>query len=190
MSAKRVSELHGLSFRVHHSRGWRSCTFSFLPDFMAKTQNPSIPDSRFKEFSVPLLDDFTGDDLLLSSIRALRKYLSRTEQFRSGIEGLFVSAGHVKKRVSCNTISFWLNGSCFCFRRELSCTDSQGSQSQEGRDVFTFQEEQSGPPGTEGGNMVLPVNLLGLLSEGCRPQALGHLLSWSCGGGSTGRVTR
>ena len=35
--AKRVSELHGLFFLcvcVHHSRGWRSCTFSFLPDFV------------------------------------------------------------------------------------------------------------------------------------------------------------
>ena len=44
-SAKRVSELHSLSFCVCHSRGWRACTFSFLPDFMAKTQNPSISDS-------------------------------------------------------------------------------------------------------------------------------------------------
>ena len=47
-SARRVSELYGLSFRVHHSRGWSSCTFS-LPNFVAKTQNPSVPDSRFKE---------------------------------------------------------------------------------------------------------------------------------------------
>ena len=35
---------------------------------MAKTQNPSVPDSRFKEFSVPSLDDFVSgdrDELLL-----------------------------------------------------------------------------------------------------------------------------
>ena len=43
-SAKRVSELHGISFHVCHSRSWSSYTFSFLPDFVAKTQNPSIPD--------------------------------------------------------------------------------------------------------------------------------------------------
>ena len=110
-SAKRVSELHGLSFRVRHSRGWKSCTFSFLPDFVAKTQNPSVPDSHFEEFSVPVLDDFVGDDrdgLLLCPSRALRKYLSRTEQYRPGIEYLFISMGGRKKRVSCNTISFWL----------------------------------------------------------------------------------
>ena len=61
-SAKRISELHGLSFCVRHLHGWSSCTFSFLPDFMAKTQNPSVPDSRFDEFSVPFLDDFIGSD--------------------------------------------------------------------------------------------------------------------------------
>ena len=56
MSTKRVSDLHGLSFRVRYSCGWRSCTFSFLPDFVAKTQNPSIPDSRFEEFCIPSLE--------------------------------------------------------------------------------------------------------------------------------------
>ena len=61
-SAKRVSELHDLSSRVRHSQGWKSYTFSFLPDFVAKTQNPSVPDSCFEEFSVPSLDDFVGDD--------------------------------------------------------------------------------------------------------------------------------
>ena len=61
-SAKKVSELHGLSFQARYSRGWKSCTFSFLPDLVAKTQNPSVPDSRFEEFSVPSLDDFISDD--------------------------------------------------------------------------------------------------------------------------------
>ena len=78
---------------------------------MAKTQNPSVPDSHFEEFSVLSLDDFAGGDrgkLLLCLIRALRKYLTRMEQYRPGIEGLFVSTGRRKKWVSRNTISFWL----------------------------------------------------------------------------------
>ena len=101
VSAKRVSELHGLSFRICHSCGWRSCTFSFLLGFIAKTQNPSVPDSRFEEFTIPSLDDFVGGDRdeLLCPICALRKYLSWTEHFRPGIESLFVSTGHIKKRV-------------------------------------------------------------------------------------------
>ena len=71
VSAKRVSELNCLSFLVHHSCGWGSVTFSFLPDFVAKTQNPSVPDPRFEEFTVPSLDDFVDgdwDELLLCSI--------------------------------------------------------------------------------------------------------------------------
>ena len=95
-STKRVSELHSLSFCVRHLRGWRSCTFSFLLDFVAKTWNPFVPDSNFKEFSVPSLDDFIvgdRDELLPCPIRALCKYLTRTEQCRPGIKGLFVSKG-------------------------------------------------------------------------------------------------
>ena len=61
-SAKMISEFHGLSFHVHHSCGWRSCAFSFLPDFVAKTQNLSVLDPRFDEFMVPSLDDFVIGD--------------------------------------------------------------------------------------------------------------------------------
>ena len=34
----------------------------FLPDFVAKTQNPSIPDGHFVEFFIPSLDDFMDGD--------------------------------------------------------------------------------------------------------------------------------
>ena len=104
-------ELHCLSFKVHHSYGWKSCTFLFLADFVARIQNPSFPDSRFEELSMPLLDGFVGDDrdeLLMRLLHALQRYLSRTEQYRPGIEGLFISTGRRKRRVSRNTISFWL----------------------------------------------------------------------------------
>ena len=109
-SAKRVSELHGLSFWARHSHGWSFCTF-FLPDFVAKTQNPSVPDSHFEDFSVPSLDDFVGgdrDEPLFCPIRALCKYLFRTEQYHPGIESLFILMGRQKILVSRNTISFWL----------------------------------------------------------------------------------
>ena len=74
VSAKRVSEFHSLSFHVHQSRGWRSCTFSFLSDFIAKTQNPSVTDPHFNEFTVLFLDDVVDggkDELLLCPIGAL-----------------------------------------------------------------------------------------------------------------------
>ena len=83
-SGKQVSELHGLSYRVCHSEGWRFCTFLFLPNSTAKTLNPIVYDKLLEAFSVPSLADFVDDrdEMLLCPIRALKKYLSRMEQFR------------------------------------------------------------------------------------------------------------
>ena len=47
--------MHGLSYLVQHPRGWKSCTFSFVADFVAKTQ-------QNQELSIPSLDDFVGGD--------------------------------------------------------------------------------------------------------------------------------
>lgn len=111
-SAKRVGELHALSATVGHSEGWRSLAFSFVPDFVAKTQNPSVPDHRFDGFSIPSLKDFTGDDpeeMCLCPVRAMRLYLKRTRPLRSKEQGrLFLATGRSKKEVSKNTISYWL----------------------------------------------------------------------------------
>ena len=82
-----------------------------MPDFVAKTQNPLVPDDRFLEFSIPSVDDFVGGDheeLLLYPIRALHKYLARMEQYHFDISGLFVSTSCRKKRVSQSAISFCL----------------------------------------------------------------------------------
>ena len=56
----------------------------FLPDFVAKTQSPSVPDDQCEEFTILLLDDFVRgdcDELLLCPIRALHKCLARTEKY-------------------------------------------------------------------------------------------------------------
>ena len=39
-SAKGIGELHALSYRVSHTRGWGEVSFSFVPGFVAKTQDP------------------------------------------------------------------------------------------------------------------------------------------------------
>ena len=54
-SAKRIGELHALSYRVSHSRGWAEVSFSFVPGFVAKTQDPSFLAPRFEGFTVPAL---------------------------------------------------------------------------------------------------------------------------------------
>ena len=44
--SQRVSEFHGPSYRIRHSEGWRSCTFTFVLDFVTMTQNPAALDPR------------------------------------------------------------------------------------------------------------------------------------------------
>ena len=87
-------------------KGWRSCTFSLVPDFLAKTQNPSVHDFYFEEFTVPSLVDFVyrdRDEMLLCSIRAIR-YFSRAEQSWPECVSQSVLTTKRKKGVCRNTI--------------------------------------------------------------------------------------
>ena len=137
---------------------------------MAKTQNPSVPDSCFEKFLVPSLDDFVRDyrhELLLCPICVLRKYLSMTEQYRPGIEDLFVSVGR-RKKVSHNTLSFWLH-SCHLLAHASASEEDMllfRVRTHEVRKVATsllFKRNCMGPSGTEGGYVVCTVHLLCLL---------------------------
>ena len=46
-SAKRVGELHALSYHVSHSADWK-VSFSFVPGFVAKTKDQSSFDPRYR----------------------------------------------------------------------------------------------------------------------------------------------
>ena len=110
-SAKRAIKLHGLSYQVQHSQGWKSCAFSFVPDFVDKTQNLSRHGSKFEELSIPFSDDFVGgdrDELVLCSIGALRRCLSCAEQYHSEFLNLLASVTNRKKQVSQKINLFWV----------------------------------------------------------------------------------
>ena len=109
-SAKRIGELHALSYRVSHSRGWAKVSFSFVPGFVAKTQDPSSLASRFEGFTVPPLPNARNNHngRLLCPVRAVRFYLDRAAAHRPLCERLFVTAGRSKKEISKTTVSFWL----------------------------------------------------------------------------------
>ena len=47
--------------------------------------------------------------MLFCPIRVIRKYLSWTDQYRPQCTNSFVTTTRRKKRVSCNTILFWIN---------------------------------------------------------------------------------
>ena len=109
-SAKRIGELHALSHRVSHTRGWAEVSFSFVPGFVAKTQDPSSLAPRFEGFSVPALPNASNNrnGRLLCPVRVVRCYLDRTAAHRPLCERLFVTAGRSKKEISKTTVSFWL----------------------------------------------------------------------------------
>ena len=108
-SAKRIGELHALSYRVSHSRAWGEASFVFVPGFVAKTQDPSSQDPRFDSFTIPALpkarDNPNGR--LLCLVRAVKLYLRRTAPHRPACERLFLTTGPNPKEIAKNTI-FWL----------------------------------------------------------------------------------
>ena len=62
-----------------------------MPEFVAKTQNSSVPDTRFEGFTIPSLKDFTDgdpDEMVLCPVRAVCAYLQRTEPLCSKDQGL------------------------------------------------------------------------------------------------------
>ena len=105
-SANRIGELHALSHRVSHSRGWAEVSFSFG----GKTPDPSSLAPRFEGFSVPALTKARNNrnGRLLCPVRAVRCYLDRTATHRPLCERLFITAGRSKKEISKTTVSFWL----------------------------------------------------------------------------------
>ncbi|XP_068206329.1 uncharacterized protein [Palaemon carinicauda] len=108
-SSKRVGELHRLATNVSHSIGWKEAILTFVPSFVAETQNPAVSDLRFSEVVIPAInksDD--SEDLQLCPVRGLRKYLASTSRLRPAMKNLFVFTGKVRKAISKNTISNWL----------------------------------------------------------------------------------
>ena len=109
-SAKRIGELHALSYRVSHTKDWGEVSFAFVTGFVAKTQDPSSLAPRFEGFTVPALTNArkNRNGRLLCPVRAVKVYLDRTAPHRPRCERLFVTAGRSKKEISKTTVSFWL----------------------------------------------------------------------------------
>ena len=108
--AKRIGEFHTLSYRVSHSRNWGEVSFSFVPGFVAKTQDPSSLALQFEGISVPALPNARNNrnGRLLCPVQVVRHYLDHTAAHRPRCEWLFVTAGRSKKEISKATVSFWL----------------------------------------------------------------------------------
>ena len=106
-TAKRVSELQGLSSRVARAGDDRSLSYSL--GFVAKTESLSNPLPR--SFLMKSLKEFVGDmpeELLLCPVRALDIYLDRTKELSPRPHSLFVSPRNRSRPISKNAISFFL----------------------------------------------------------------------------------
>lgn len=81
-TAKRNSEVWAFSANVSFGADYQSATLSFLPGFLAKTYDPSRPDTQLEPVTIPALAPSMGPDLpdrTLCPVRALRFYLKRTQ---------------------------------------------------------------------------------------------------------------
>ena len=109
-SAKCIGELHALSYRASHSRGWAEVSFSFIPGFVAKTRDPSSLAPRLEGFTVPALPNARNNrkGRLSCPVWAVRRYFDRTSAHRPCRVRLFVTAGRSKKEISKTTVYFWL----------------------------------------------------------------------------------
>ena len=77
-TAKRNSEVWAFSADVRFGQDYNAATLSFLPNFLAKTMDPSRPETDYAPVTIPALGPSMGEDLpdrFLCPVRALRYYL-------------------------------------------------------------------------------------------------------------------
>ena len=185
-SAKRIGELHSLSYRASHTRNWGEVSFSFVTGFVAKTQDPSSLAPRFEGFSVPALPNARNsrNGRLLCPVRAVRCYLDRTAPHRPRCERFFVTAGRSKKEISKTTVSFWLRKT-ISLAYELSGTalPVPAPRARDTRGIapsLLFKKNFT----VEGGYVAQAYNLYAPLLEGHCPSVPRHLPPGPCGGGT------
>ena len=107
-TAKRIGELQALSRSVSFVRA--DACFSYVPEFVAKTESLSNPIPR--SFLVKSSSDFAAglhEELLLCPVHALRIYLDRTASFSPLPRRLFLSPRRPSRALSKNAVSFFLH---------------------------------------------------------------------------------
>jgi hypothetical protein len=111
-SAKRISEVHAFSKIVNHKENYSSLTFTFVHEFIAKTQRLGVPETKLQPVTIPALTNIIPDepDRLLCPVRAVRRYLDRMSKLRSEkSRRLFISYQPGRHDdITKNAIALWL----------------------------------------------------------------------------------
>ena len=110
---RRASEIHGLSGLSSDVLRERdgSFTLHFLPEFLAKNQAPESPSPSLRIRPLSHFADEEDADMRLCPVRALRAYLKRTRNRRSGtLRRLFLSCSECRHRdIIKSTLARWIS---------------------------------------------------------------------------------
>ena len=125
-SGKRHSEIHAWTHDGTLCLGnWEQVQLTPSPSFIAKNQLAKEGPHIVSPVIIPALksdQDSQNLDILLCPVRALKQYLDRTKDSRTGRHLLFISykLGH-SKDIQCSTISSWIKHTIqFCYSRAES----------------------------------------------------------------------
>ena len=125
-SGKRRSKIHAWTHDGTLCLGnWEQVQLTPSPSFIAKNQLAKEGPHIVSPVIIPALksdQDSRNLDILLCPVRALKHYLDRTKDSRTGRHLLFISykLGH-SKDIQCSTISSWIKHTIqFCYSRPES----------------------------------------------------------------------
>ena len=142
-SGKRRSEIHAwLNKNIRHQADWSKLSLYPSPSFLAKNhlakEGPECVAPVVIPALAPTLDKSLKEDRSLCPVRALRYYLDKTQDLRTGKELVFVSFKQgFNKDISPATISSWIKQTVvLCY--DLSDQDSLTLHQVKAHDVRAF----------------------------------------------------
>ena len=142
-SGKRRSEIHAWVHRnIRHQEDWANVSLFPSPCFLSKNQlakeGPSSVAPVIIPALAPTLDKSLKEDRTLCPVRALRYYLDKTKDLRSGQQLVFVSfKKNFNKDIAPATISSWIKQTILlCY--QLSNEDAQQLHQVRAHDVRAF----------------------------------------------------
>ena len=142
-SGKRRSEIHAWVHRnIRHQEDWANVSLFPSPCFLSKNQlakeGPSSVAPVIIPALAPTLDKSLKEDRTLCPVRALRYYLDKTKDLRSGKQLVFVSfKKNFNKDIAPATISSWIKQTILlCY--QLSIEDAQQLHQVRAHDVRAF----------------------------------------------------
>ena len=147
-SGKRRSEIHAWLYKnIRHQENWSQVSLYPSPSFLSKNQlardGPASVAPVVIPALAPTLDNSLSEDKSLCPVRALRYYLDRTKDFRSGKDLLFVSFKRgFHNDIVPATISLWIKQTgLLCY--QLSDQETQDLHQIRAHDIRAFAASQA-----------------------------------------------